>query len=204
MRKIAVLLAAALLLLTSCIGIDSRLTLQDDGSGTLALTYRVSQLVADLGLSSTGGTVIPLPLSRTDFDRAVEGSKGKVRVARFDRSENEKDITISVQLAFDSFDALAQMDAFRDAGLKLASDGTGRTYTQLIARAPARPLSDTTLQMFDALFSDYALSFALHVPRPIQSSTVGTLSSDKRTLTYSAPVRDIVTTKADIVLTAVW
>ncbi len=204
MRKIAVLLTAALLILSSCIAVDSRLTLQDDGSGTLALTYRVSQLVADLGLSSTGGTVVPLPLSRADFDRAVESSKGKVRVTRFDRSENEKDITISVQLAFDSFDALARLDAFRDAGLKLASDGTARTFTQVVARAPAQPVSDSTLQMFDALFSDYTLSFVLNVPRPITSAPVGTLSPDKRTLTYSAPVKDVVTTKADIVLLAAW
>ena len=204
MRKTAVLLAAALITLSSCIGIDSRLTLQDDGSGSLALTYRVSQLVADLGLSSTGGTVIPLPLSRADFDRAVASSRGKVRVTRFDRSENEKDITITVQLVFDSFDALAQLDAFRDAGLKLAASGAGRTYTQVVARAPTQPIADSTLQMFDALFSDYTLSFVLNAPRPISSSSIGTLSADKRTLTYSAPVKDVVTTKTDIVLSAAW
>ena len=62
MRKIAVLCVASLFLL-SCVGIDSRLTVRDNGSGTLVLTYRVSQLVADLGLSSSDKGVIPLPLS---------------------------------------------------------------------------------------------------------------------------------------------
>ena len=52
MRKIAVLCAASLFLI-SCVGIDSRLTIRENGSGTLALTYRVSQLVANLGISSS-------------------------------------------------------------------------------------------------------------------------------------------------------
>lgn len=204
MRKMAVLLSCAAIVLSSCIGIDSRLTLKDDGSGTLSLTYRVSQVVADLGLSSTGSSAIPLPLSRADFDRSLESAKGKVRLTRFSSSENEKDITISVDLAFDSFEALAQLDAFRDAQLTLSANGTGKTFSQLVARAPAEPVSEATLQMFDALFSDYTLSFVLQAPRPIQTTTVGTLSADKRTLTYSAPVKDAVTTKSDIVLSAGW
>ena len=68
MRKI-VALCFTLALLSSCIGVDSRLTVRDNGSGTLQLTYRISQLVADLGVSSTGKSAIPLPVSRSDFER---------------------------------------------------------------------------------------------------------------------------------------
>ena len=204
MRKIALLLCGAVLVLSGCVGIDSTLTLKDDGSGTLSLTYRVSQLVANLGLSSTGSAAIPLPLTRPDFDRALQSAKGKVRLTSFSRSENEKDITIAVGLAFDSFSALAGLEAFHDAQLALSTSGQQSSFHQVIARAPAQPLADSTLQMFDALFSDYTLSFVLQAPRPIQSSTVGTLSADKKTLTYSAPVKDIVTTKADIIMNAAW
>ena len=84
MRKMAALFIAAVLL-TSCIGIDSRLSIREDGSGTLALTYRVSQLVADVGLSETGTSAVPLPLTRADFDHSLEASGGKVRITKSDQ-----------------------------------------------------------------------------------------------------------------------
>ncbi len=117
MRKI-VLLCLTLIFLTSCISINSRLTIRDNGSGTLQLIYRISQLVANLGLSSTGKSAIPLPVTRSDFERSLAASAGKVRLARFDRSENEKDVTIRVELVFDSLEALGKVDAFQDADLK--------------------------------------------------------------------------------------
>jgi len=203
MRKI-VILCSALALLTSCIGIDSRMTIRDNGSGTLTLTYRVSQLVTELGVSSTGRSAMPLPLSRADFDRALAATSGKVRLTSFDRSDNEKDITIRAQLAFDSVDALARIDAFRDADLKLAAQGSDRTFSQMVARAPRQPLTDDSKRMLDALFDGYDLSFAIEAPRPIKDATLGTLSPDKKTLTYKTSVKDALSTPRDLVLSASW
>ena len=203
MRKI-VLLCLAVALLSSCIGIDSRLTVMDNGSGTLQLTYRISQLVADLGVSSTGRSVIPLPVSKTDFERSIASSNGKVRLARFDKSEDEKDITIHAELAFDSLDALAKIDAFRDADLKSGMDGAHRTFSQVVARTPRQPLSDDSRRMLEALFDGYDLSFVVVAPQPIQDSTLGTLSADKKTLTYKTTIKDVMTTTQDLVLTARW
>ena len=203
MRKIAALCLASALLV-SCVGIDSALTIRDNGSGTLVLTYRVSQLVADLGDSRSEKGIVPLPLSRSDFERSLEGAKGKVRLARFDRSENEKDITIRAEIAFESLDALSQVEAFRDAELKATSSGTRHTFSQLIARAPEEPVSEDTLRMIDSFFDGYNLTFAIEVPQPIQANSLGTVSSNKRVLTYTTNIKDIERTKSDIVLTVGW
>ncbi len=203
MRKIAALVVATVLL-SSCVGIDSTLTLRDDGSGTLSLVYRVSQLVVDLGVSESGASAVPLPLTREDFQRSLAGAAGKVRLTRFDRSEDEKDVTIRADLAFDSFDALARVEAFQQAELKLSSEAGRQSFSQLIARAPQKPLSDQSMKMLDTLFSGYELRFTIKAPRPIQSSSIGTLSDDKKTLTWSAPVRDVVSSRTDLVLTAGW
>ncbi len=201
--KIAVL-GAALAVLTSCVGIDSRLTIRDNGSGTLNLTYRISQLVADLGISSTGRPVVPLPVTRADFERSVASAGGKVRLTSFSRSENEKDITIRAELAFDSVDALAKVDAFQDADLKWSSAGSQRQFSQVVARAPQKPLTDDSKRMLEALFDGYDLTFALEAPRVIQTSTLGTLSADKRTLTYKTSIKDAMTTAQDLVMSAQW
>jgi hypothetical protein len=203
MRKLVVL-CFIVVLLSSCISIDSRLTIRDNGSGTLQLTYRISQLVADLGVSSTGKPVIPLPVSRPDFERSLAAANGKVRLTSFDRSDNEKDITIRAEMAFDSLDALAKVDSFHDAALTVGTDGPRRTFSQVVARAAKQPLSDDSRRMLDALFDGYDLSFVLVAPQPIQDATLGTLSSDKKTLTYKTTIKDVVSTAQDLVMSARW
>jgi hypothetical protein len=203
MRKLAVL-CLSLALLSSCIGIDSRLTVRDNGSGTLQLTYRISQLVADLGVSSTGKSVIPLPVSRPDFERSLAAANGRVRLTRFDKSEDQKDITIRAELSFDSLEALAKIDAFHDADLKWGSESGRSVFSQVVARTPKQPLSDDSRRMLETLFDGYDLSFVVVAPQPIQSSTLGTLSDDKRTLTYKTTIKDVMTTTKDLVLSASW
>jgi hypothetical protein len=203
MHKIAALCVAALLMV-SCVGIDSRLSIRDNGSGTLTLSYRVAQSVADLGLSTAGKPVIPLPISRADFDRSLASTNGKVRLTKFDRSENEKDIMINAELAFDSLEALSQVDAFRDSNLKTSSDGSYQSFSQVIGRTLTTPLTDESRRMIDALFTGYDLSFTVETPRPIQQSSLGTLSGDKKSVTYKVSVKDVLETKSDLILSLSW
>jgi len=203
MRKIVILCAASVFLM-SCVGIDSRMTIKEDGSGTLLLNYRVSQLVADLGTTTSEKGIVPLPLARVDFERSLQASQGTVRLTRFERTENEKDISIRAELSFDSIDALAKVDAFRDAELKLSASGARHSFSQLIAHAPAQPVTEDSLRMIDAFFDGYGLTFIIEAPQPIQEFTLGTLSSDKRVLTYTTSIKDVVRTTSDLVLSAGW
>lgn len=203
MRKIVILCAASVFLM-SCVGIDSRMTIKEDGSGTLLLNYRVSQLVADLGTTTSEKGIVPLPLARVDFERSMQASQGTVRLTRFERTENEKDISIRAELSFDSIDALAKVDAFRDAELKLSASGARHSFSQLIAHAPAQPVTEDSLRMIDAFFDGYGLTFIIEAPQPIQEFTLGTLSSDKRVLTYTTSIKDVVRTTSDLVLSAGW
>ena len=203
MRKIAILCIASVFIM-SCVGIDSKMTVKEDGSGTLLLNYRVSQLVADLGATTSEKGIVPLPLARAEFERSLQAAQGKVRLTRFERTENEKDISIRVELSFDSIDALAQVDAFHDAQLKLSADGARHVFSQVVAHAPAQPVTEDSLRMIDAFFDGYGLTFVVNAPQPIQEFTFGSLSSDKRVLTYSVSIKDIVRTKSDLVLTVGW
>src|SRR5208337_131028 len=112
--------------------------------------------------------------------------------------------SIRAELSFDSMDALAQVSAFHDAEIKLGVNGTRHTFSQLIAHAPAQPVSEDSLRMIDAFFDGYGLTFVIEAPQPIQEFTLGTLSGDKRILTYSTSIKEVVRTKSDLVLSAGW
>jgi hypothetical protein len=203
MRKIAFLCCAALIF-SSCVGVDSKMTIRDNGSGALVLSYRVSQLVADIGDPGSGRGIVPLPLTRGDFERSLAPAKGKVRLGKFERSENEKDITIRAEIAFDSLESLSQVQAFQDAGLKATTDGGSHAFSQVIARVPAEPVTEDTLKMLDAFFDGYSLSFSIETPQAMQSNSLGTLSANRKSVTYTTTIKDIMQAKSDIVLAVTW
>jgi hypothetical protein len=204
MHKAGIVCVLAALLLSSCVGIDSRLTIRDNGSGTLALTYRVSQLVVNLGNPSDGKGVVPLPLSRADFETSLASTQGKVRLTKFDRSEDPKDVTIRAELTFDSVNALAKMDAFQSAKISFSNSGGSGSFSELIAKAPREPLTEDSLRMVDAFFGDYDLAFTIEAPRPVKTNSLGTLSGDKRILTYKTSIKEVMRTKSDIELSLTW
>jgi len=205
MHKAGVLCLISVLALSSCVAVDSHLTIRSDGSGILDFTYRISQLVVNLGNQEGDSRgVVPLPLSKSDFERSVAATQGKVRLTGFDKSENQKDVTIRAVLAFDSLDALGKMDAFQAAQIRTANDSGSHTFTELIAKAPREPVTDDSLRMVDAFFGGYDLAFTIEAPQPIKTNSLGTLSDDKRVLTYQTTVSDIVRATKDVVLSMSW
>ena len=78
------------------------------------------------------------------------------------------------------------------------------TFSELIARAPGRPVTDESLRMIDAFFTGYDLTFTVEAPQPIKQNSLGTLSDDKRVLTYTTSIKDLVRTKSDVVLSLGW
>jgi hypothetical protein len=147
---------------------------------------------------------VPLPVTRADFERALSATQGKVRLTKFERTENEKDINVRAELAFDSLDSLAQVDSFKDAELKASVSGSRHTLTQTIAKGVKQLPAADTQRMIDELFDGYVLSFTIQAPSAIVTAPVGTLSADKRTLTYKANVKDVLSTTSDIVLSLSW
>ena len=77
--------------LSSCIGVQSQLSLGRDGSGTLRISYRVAQFLRE-------GQGLPLPASREDFQRAVEAEPGLSRRAR---SRSSPRLSLSAAIAGD-------------------------------------------------------------------------------------------------------
>lgn len=203
MRKILLLLVAVVFL-ASCIDIESRLTVRNDGSGTLALTYGVSRQLADLGRTAGEAPSVPLPIEREDFARAVNGVHG-VHLGSFRRTQDDENVTIRAELSFSSLEALARIDAFRELDLRLTSSGAQRTLSVLVAKAAEEPVDEDSLRMIDDMFEGRAVTWIVEAPARITSSPPGsTLSADGRTLRWTSGMRELVNRTEDLVLTLGW
>ncbi len=202
MRRL-VLLAVCALLLCSCVGIDSALTIRADGSGTLAISYRVARALADLGKTDDALRTVPLPVERRDFEQALASAPG-VKLERYSMSVGDQDVTVRASLSFDRISSLARLGPLSASGLAVQESGGHGTFTDTLYRA-SQPAPDAdALTMVDDLFQGYDVALELTAPAPITAHSVGTLSTNGRTLSWRATVPELLRGGKDVVLTASW
>jgi hypothetical protein len=181
--------------LCSCIGIQSQLSLGRDGSGTLRLDYRLARFLKE-------GVDLPLPVSRSDFQRAVEAAPG-LKLETLSEREDEQDLYIAARLSFDRLDDLNALGS--QLGLSYTVQEDSHTFRQRVyAGQPSEGISAESLKMIDAFFQGYELSFELNSPAPIKAHTLGELSADRRSLRYKTTVAELLKHKDEVALEASW
>jgi hypothetical protein len=186
------LLAASL---SSCIGIQSQLSLGRDGSGTLRLSYRVSQFLRE----SRG---LPLPASREDFQRAVAAAPG-LRLEALSQREDEQDLTIEARIGFDRVESLNALG--ERLGLSYGVQEDGRVFRQrLYPGQPPEGISAESLRMVEIFFQGYEVNLEINSPLPILSYSLGQLSEDRRSLRYQTTILELLRQKDEVTLEVIW
>lgn len=181
--------------LCSCIGVQSQISLERDGSGTLRLSYRICQFLRE-------DRELPLPLSGEDFRRAAAGAPG-LRLEAIDQREDEQDVTIEARLTFDRIEALNALGG--QLGLSYAEQAGSRVFRQrLYAGQPAGGLPEESLRMAETFFQGYEVSLELSSPVPIRSCSLGQLSEDRRTLRYRTTIPELLKHKDEVTLEITW
>ena len=104
-------------LLASCFGVDAEITLNANGTGTIALEYRVSQSLEALGRLDGNERWNTIPVGRADFERTLDRLPD-MRLVSFSSRQDARDIIISARLEFSSIEGLL---AFLDAGGRRSS-----------------------------------------------------------------------------------
>ena len=211
-----VVLTAAAVFVTSCIGIDSTVVFKKDGSGVLHLEYRVSRELTDLGGIEAD---LPLALSEEDFRFAVESGNG-VELRKYSRRIDDANVTVTAQIAFRSVDALSNVQGFRGMPMSLESEDGVMVFRQEFVKArfqeahasePGVPSearrSDVGLpeqELLAPLFQGYAFSFTVTAPSKITDHNVGELSKDGRSVTYSLSLEELNAQAEDLTLICKW
>ncbi|MDR1507550.1 MAG: hypothetical protein LBI67_10665 [Treponema sp.] len=197
MGKSLFALCACILLLSSCVGAGSGITVRSDGSGTLALEYRLAKDLESLGKLDGNERWLPVPAGRADLERTVNRVPGLALVS-FSSKEDGKDIVYSARLNFNSPRALT---AFLDASLEdveLDMERKRFVFTFLGAENPDGGFRDTVASSF----SGYEFFLTLSMPAPVsvrwldetgaEIQTPQTCLLKGSTVTFTSPMADIV------------
>lgn len=197
------ILVLTVVLLSSCIGIESEILLRQDGTGVLTLSYQISQFMKNID-AGREEKQLPLPVNEEEFVRTTEGIEG-LRLTDIDEREDEENVYIRAKLEFDSVDAVNALGRAGQIGITLENRGDTNMFRQVIfAGQEGEEITENSLEMLETFFQGYDLVYAIILPTPVQSHTLGELSVDGRTVTYRTTVPEILKASRPLVLEVVW
>jgi len=105
------LLLIILPLLNSCIGLALNIQMNKDGSGKLAMEYRISKMLDGLGALDGNDSMPAIPLSKADFEKTIDRVPG-AKISSFSSTEDKKDTIIKVVIDYkDDQTLLALLDS---------------------------------------------------------------------------------------------
>lgn len=191
--------------LSSCIGVNSNVSIRQNGSGTIQLEYRLSRMFEALGKLDGNEKQLPLPVGRTDFERTVNRVPGLALTA-YSTSQDEKDLLVKAELSFTSLDALAGFLDAAGQSVRLVSDGGNRTMGLVLVRGIKNVDADLA-SLVRTVFAGYTIDMRFNFPSTPTVSTVGNIGQAAVTGTsarYTSPVTDLVLSSEPVELRLSW
>jgi hypothetical protein len=209
------LVLAAVILFTSCIGIESAIDIRGDESGTITLEYRMARALESMGKLDGNADRPPVPVGRADFDRTAARLPG-LRVASFSSRTEGEDLVNRVKLEFDGLDVLT---GFLDSGGRRAAlyREQGKTRLALTLGGGLDNPDPALLELVRSSSEGYSLNFSLTLPRDgaftfidstgrsLAEPPAGTLSlRGARAAAYSCPMGDLLSSAEPVILEVRW
>ncbi len=159
-----------LLLLISCIDVESTIELNSDRSGTFFLTYKISKMALNIGRAADEKRLVLLPVSGDEVQQAAAQISG-LTLNSFSLKEKASEITVDLSGSFNDIDALSELFAlYSESTISLNQESGNSLYSQIIYTEKENPMNAETAALFGKLIPGYALSFVLTAPEEIISA----------------------------------
>lgn len=193
-------------LLTSCVGIDAKIKVEDSGAGDLIAEYRLSDELLSFGQLDENKRQLPLPLSKTDIEDSL-GKDNGLSLKSWSSSKSGKDTVIKMDIAFKSLDALvAYLDPQGALARYTNTGGVNSLYFGL--GSDYQPLDAETEQLASQAFAPYTFKLSIEAPKAIKtansSNAVIAARIEGKTASFSGAMKDIVTTEKAPLLDVSW
>ena len=165
--KLQVLILPLLFLLSSCIGVVMDITLNQDGSGTIAIEYSVWRSLDSLGKLDGNERWNTVPVGRADFMRTMDRIP-EMKLLSFSSKETETDFIVNAKMEFANPNVLM---AFLDAGGRRSSfTGDARSGSLVLTLAEDKNLSqgngnnDSLDELIAVISGQYKVQMSMSFP----------------------------------------
>jgi hypothetical protein len=214
--KAAVFLAAAVLgtILSSCIGVKADISVKADGSGRIALEYRVAGELESLGRLDGNRRWETIPAGRADLERTLSRLPG-LRLRSFSRKEEGGDLVNRALIDFARLeDLLPFLDGERGESAVLGRQGS---KTSLLLRlTQGAKLSGEMLSLLEDIFPGRNLELKFRLPaegelslldregRPISGIEGAVMVNRGKELSFSVPLSRLFSQEEGVSIELLW
>ena len=146
-------------LMNSCLGVTADIVIHADGSGKIALEYRVSQMLESIGRLDGNERWPAIPVGRADFERSLARIPG-MRLASF----SAKDLVTNVTLEFKNTAALLAFLDSAGSHASLVQEG-GKNTLRLTLLDPSAPVDADLLSLLREISAGYEISLTFNAPK---------------------------------------
>ena len=163
-----------LFLLCSCFGVNADIVLNQNGTGTIELEYRISNSLDSLGRLDGNERWNTIPVGRADFERTLDRLPG-MKLISFSSRDEGKNLVNRAKMEFDNIQALL---TFLDAGGRRAAFSGNEKSGSIVLTLNEG--SEVKNQSLHALVKDISESYFVRVSMtfPAEGSLVITNNKD--------------------------
>ncbi len=202
MKKLLAI-TAFLVILTGCLDLETRIKIENDGSGRVSMRYSADAELIGFGAVGEAESELPLPFGEREFERLARDTEG-LTLRSYDRSDRGEYSVIEAELAFENLEALNAVYAGRRDYVTLAEHNGKMRYAQVILEDSVEEIGEETRAFASEFLSEYRLRFEVRAPARILEHNHGELSSDGRTARYERTIAEYVTAEETLTWQLEW
>ncbi|MDR0289610.1 MAG: hypothetical protein LBI06_01590 [Treponema sp.] len=220
MKKILPIFGLAFFALvnSSCLGAQADISIRADGSGRIALEYRVSQMLESMGRLDGNEGWPAVPVGRADLERSVARIPG-LSLRSFSSREagnsaGGRDLVTRAVLEFRDLSALlAFLDSSGSAASLAQRDGKNTLRIVLLENAvdDAQSIDGDLLSLMREISAGYEICFDFNLPRsatlsasPPQSISSARIVPAGRKVSFAIGMGDLVGLEDGLILEIGW
>ena len=212
-KLIIIISAGILLLLSSCLGVSADISIRANGSGRIAMEYRVSQMLESAGRLDGNERWPAIPVGRGDFERGIARIPD-LRLVSFSAKDapavsGGRDLVTKAVLEFNNTGALLAFLDSTGAGASFVSDNGNNLLRLKLKGVDGNPNGDL-LALMREISGGYDLRISLSAPKnagltavPASLPSARMVSSGKK-VSFTAGMGDILSLDGGLDLEISW
>ena len=201
-------------LLNSCLGIDMDISLNRNGSGTVALEYRISSSLDSLGRLDGNERWNTIPAGKADLERSLDRLPG-MKLLSFSSKDEGKNLVIKAKMEFENILGLL---AFLDAGGRRSSfSGDGQSGRLAVTLNEGVEIKNSALYgLIEDVSRSYSVRMAMNFPgegslvitdsqgKPLNAIPGGEINAAGRKVFFSFPLYEVLSAEEGIKAEFLW
>ncbi|MDR2103827.1 MAG: hypothetical protein LBP42_06980 [Treponema sp.] len=206
--------AIPVLLLSSCIGVSSSITLRRNGSGTMSLEYHIPLALEALGQLDGNAGWLTIPVGKADFERTLDRLPG-IRMVSFSSQKNGKDLLNRIELEFSDMEALLPFLDAAGQGASLSRENGASRLSLTLSEGLENP-EEELLTLLSSLSDGYKLDISFSVPeeaslalysgggKALDSIPSGTVTAQGKQVSFTAPMAEVLSSREGLRMEISW